>query len=325
MHIVQEEIGKPRVSIEVISDTLSIFTFSPLPSGFGHTLGNTLRRTLLSSVPGAGVTAVKFKKAAHEYTSIEGLSDSVLDFVLNLKQVAFQKASKDSDIVILSKKGEGDVLASDITLSGDTTILNPEYVISTLDGKTSTLDIEIKLEKGIGFSSAKERQKEGVDAGWILLDTIFSPVKSVRYEVSPTRVGEMTNLDSLEIEIETNGSLSPQEALQFSAQILKGYFEFFQEDPADVIEEDFLADFSGRGVDGVLEEDDDQESYTPIEILNLSPRTLNALINGNIGSVEEVMASNPSKLEAMRGFGKKAMTELTDALKEHGYEFGGAE
>jgi len=324
MHIVQEEIGKPSVSENKISDVLSIFTVSPLPSGFGHTLGNTLRRILLSSIPGSGITAVKIKGTSHEYTSLSGVKESALDLILNLKGVFFEKPTKEEEVVVLQKKGEGDVFASDISVEGDTEVVNKDLLLTTLDSKSDSVEIEIRLEKGIGFSSAKERQKEKGDDGWILVDTIFSPIRRVRYEVSSTRVGDRTNLDSLEIEVETTGSMSPADAFKFSAQILEGYSSFLQSDSQEKVEEGFLADFSssqsGEGIS-----DDDQESYTPIEILNLSPRTLNALINGNIGSVEEVMSSTPSQLESMRGFGKKAMTELSEALSVHGYDFDGGE
>jgi len=324
MHIVQEEIGKPSVSENKVSDIVSIFTISPLPSGFGHTLGNTLRRILLSSIPGSGITQVKIKGTAHEYTSLSGVKESALDLILNLKGVFFKKPTNGEEVVLLQKKGEGDVFASDIAIDGETEVVNKELVLTTLNSKSDSLDIEIKIEKGIGFSSAKERQKEKGDDGWILVDTIFSPVRKVRYEVSSTRVGDRTNLDSLEIEVETTGGMSPADALKFSAQILEGYSVFLQSDSEEKIEEGFLADFSSAQA-GDTASDDDQESYTPIEILNLSPRTLNALINGNIGSVEEVMSSTPSQLESMRGFGKKAMTELSEALSVHGYDFDGGE
>ncbi len=324
MHIVQEEIGKPTISEKKISDFISVFTVSPLPSGFGHTLGNTLRRTLLSSIPGAGATAVRIKGASHEYTSLSGVKESALDLILNIKQVSFKKSTKEEEIVVLSKKGAGDVFASDVSVSGDTEIVNTDFVLTSLDSNSDVIDVEIKIEKGIGFSSAKARQKEGTDEGWILLDTIFSPVKKVSYEVNSTRVGERTNLDSLVIEVETDGGMTPEYAFKFSAQILQGYFEFLQTDSEEKIEEAFLADFTlARSLENDQEED--QESYTPIEILSLSPRTLNALINGNIGSVEEVLASSPAQLESMRGFGKKAMTELSEALSVHGYDFGRVE
>lgn len=324
MHIVQEEIGKPSVSENKISDTKSIFTIAPLAPGFGHTLGNTSRRILLSSVPGTGITAVKIKDAAHEYTSLSGVKESALDLILNLKGVYFEKPTNEEEVVVLQKKGEGDVFASDIVVKGDTEVVSKDLLLTTLDSKSDSLEVEIKIEKGIGFSAAKERQKAKGDEGWILVDTIFSPVRNVRYEVTSTRVGDKTNLDSLEIELETTGGMSPSDAFKFSAQILEGYASFLQSDSEEKIEEGFLADFaSGQSSEGGI--DDDQESYTPIEILNLSPRTLNALINGNIGSVEEVMSSTPSQLESMRGFGKKAMTELSEALSVHGYDFDGGE
>ncbi len=320
MHIIQEEIGIPKIVEKVISSTESLFTISPLPSGFGQTLGNALRRTLLSSVPGTGIAAVKVKGALHEYTALSGVKDSVLDLILALKKVSFKKHGKESVVVRLEKKGEGEVCAKDIECTGDSEVLNPDFVITHLDKKNTSISVEIRLEKGVGYSSAKERRKDSEDAGWILLDTVYSPIRKVRYDVMAARVGERTNLDQLEIEIETTGALSPADALKFSAKILENYFAYFQTDPNESVEEGFLADFAQFG--GLSDEGmEEKESYTPIEILNLSPRTLNALINGNIGSVEEVLKCTPSQLEGMRGFGKKAMTELVEALVKHGYEW----
>ncbi|MEI7510554.1 MAG: DNA-directed RNA polymerase subunit alpha [Candidatus Peregrinibacteria bacterium] len=321
MHIIQEEIGIPKIVEKVISPVASLFIISPLPAGFGQTLGNALRRTLLSSVPGTGMAAVKVKGAPHEYTSLIGVKDSVLDLILSLKKVSFQMQGKEPLVLKLEKKGDGQVLAGDIEASGDVEILNPDFVITHLDKKTTSLSVEIRLEKGVGYSSAKERRKESEDAGWILLDTIYSPIRKVRYDVTAARVGERTNLDQLELEIETTGALSPSDVLKFSARILESYFTYFQTDPNEAIEESFFADFAQSGGMGGEEGGDKKESYTPIEILNLSPRTLNALINGNIGSVEEVLKCTPSQLEGMRGFGKKAMTELMEALVKHGYEW----
>ncbi len=318
MHIVQEEIGKPKITEEKVSDNSSIFRFSPLPAGFGHTLGNAMRRTLLSSIPGAGITKVRIKGVAHEYTSLDGIQDSILNVLLNLKQVSFKKHTAEPEIVTLVKNSEGDILASEFSTEGDTEVLNGDCKISSVTKSSTVFNLEAQLEKGIGFSSAKERLQKDGEGSWILIDTIFSPVKSVQYEVLPARVGDMTNLDTLQLEVVTNGSLSPADAFQFSAQILEGYFSFLQNESEEKVEEGFLTNFeSSESSDDVS---DDQESYTPIEILNLSPRTLNALINGNIGSVEEVLVSSASHLESMRGFGKKAMSELTEALEANGYE-----
>jgi DNA-directed RNA polymerase subunit alpha len=327
MHIIQELIGKPKVTEKKVSGSISLFTVSPLPPGFGMTLGNSLRRTLLSSIPGAGITAVRVTGAPHEYMSLPGVRDSVLDIILALKNVFFKKFSKDAEVIKIEKKGESEVFARDIICSPDVEILTPDVLITSLE-KGASLSIEIRLEKGVGYSSVKDRMKTQDHSGWILVDTIYSPVRKVRYEVLPTRVGEMTSLDKLEIEIETTGAISSGDSLKFSSQLLQNYFRLIEGDAEEEIEVDFLADFSRTQLvsSGSTEEsDEEKESYTPIEILNLSPRTLNALINGNIGSVEEVLRSNPIQLESLRGFGKKAMTELHAALKKHGYSWSGGE
>lgn len=176
--------------------------------------------------------------------------------------------------------------------------------------------MEVKIDKGVGYVPAAEQQKNA-DAGenWIYLDATFSPVLRVKYEVSATRVGENTNLDKLQLEVETNGSLTPEEAVKFSANILQSYFLLFQKDESELIEPEFMASVASATASREEEgEELPQETYTPIEVLNLSPRTLNALINGEIGSVEELVKCTPAKLENLRGFGKKAMDEVRDVL-----------
>jgi DNA-directed RNA polymerase subunit alpha len=180
--------------------------------------------------------------------------------------------------------------------------------------------MEMVVEKGVGYAPATLRKKDKSDIGMIQVDAIFSPVVKVRYNVANTRVGQRTDLDKLTLEIETNGSISPEEALKFSASVLKSYFDLFLMEQDDV-EPDFRSDFQkvrekeqeSRGV-----EEGSKETYTPIEILNFSPRTLNALINGGIGSIEQLVRCTPSKLGNFRGFGKKAMTEVADALAARG-------
>lgn len=320
MHIIHEEIGFPKITSQKVGDNIVIFTISPLPSGFGMTIGNALRRVLLSYTPGSAITAARIEGVSHEYTTIAGAKDTVLDMLLNLKRVPVKKHSKDTEIATLSVKGEGDVLAKEIKTSSDAEILDPNFVITTLDKKTSSLKMEVRIERGVGYIPATERQKDEVEADWILLDAIFTPIKKVRYEVTSVRVGQMTNLDKLTIEVETNGAISPEEALKFSAQILEKYFGLFKKDESEFIENDFVADFDGRKKIGDTEEevDDEKETYTPIEVLNFSPRTLNALINGDIGSVEELVECSEAKLDTLRGFGKKAMTEVHDKLAERG-------
>ena len=319
MHIIQEEIGLPKIQAESTGDNLAVFSISPLPSGYGMTLGNAFRRVLLSSLPGAAITAVKIEGASHEYSTLPGVKDSVLDILLNLKLVQIKKHSKDPETVKLSVSKEGDVTAKSIEHSSDMEILNPDLVITSITKKSAKLNIEMVVEKGVGYVPASLRKKNKKDIGLIQIDAIYSPVKKVRYDVTSTRVGQMTDLDKLTIEIQTNGSITPEDALKFSSSVLKSYFDLFLIEEDD-IEPDFRSDVQ-KVKEKELEEQEEEskkETYTPIEILNFSPRTLNALINGGIGSIEQLVKCTPSKLGNFRGFGKKAMTEVSEALATRG-------
>ncbi|QQS58723.1 DNA-directed RNA polymerase subunit alpha [Candidatus Peregrinibacteria bacterium] len=321
MHIIHEEIGLPKITFQEIGKNTARFTISPLPNGYGRTLGNTLRRVLLSSVPGAAITAVRIEGVSHEYSTIPGMKESVLDFCLNLKKVAVQKHGKGIEIASLSTKREGEIFAKDIHFSSDVEYLNPDFPIAFLGKKSDGIKAEIKLDKGVGYLPAAQQQREAEEGeNWIYIDATFSPVTRVRYDVSATRVGENTNLDKLEVEVETNGSLSPEDAVKFSSNILQSYFSFFQREGDLVVESDFMTSSANIAIPKEEEYDDaPQESYTPIEVLNLSPRTLNALINGEIGSIEELVKCSPAKLENLRGFGKKAMDEVRDILATRGF------
>jgi DNA-directed RNA polymerase subunit alpha len=319
MHIIQEEIGLPKIKTESKDHNHAVFTISPLPSGYGMTLGNAFRRVLLSSLPGAAITSIKIEGVTHEYATIPGVQDSVLDIILNLKELQLKKHSKESEVIKLSVKKEGDVLAKNIEHSSDIEILNPDLRITSLTKKSAKLNIEMNVEKGVGYVPVTLRKKSGKELGTILVDAIYSPVKKVRYDVSNTRVGEMTDLDKLMIEIETNGSITPEDALKFTASVLKSYFDLFLVEEEEV-EPDFRSDRQQVKAKELQEEEEEskKETYTPIEILNFSPRTLNSLINGGIGSIEQLVKCTPSKLGNFRGFGKKAMTEVSEALAARG-------
>jgi DNA-directed RNA polymerase subunit alpha len=320
MHIIQEEIGLPKIKTESVSGNHAVFTVSPLPSGYGMTLGNAFRRVLLSSLPGACVTSVKIDGVTHEYTTLPGVKDSILDILLNLKGLRIKKHSKETETIKLSVKKEGEVTAKAIEHSSDIKILNPDLLITSLTTKSAKLNIEMVVEKGVGYTPASLRRKDNKDIGTILVDAIYSPVVKVRYDVSNTRVGQMTDLDKLTLEIETNGSITPEDALKFSANVLKSYFDLFLVANEEV-EPDFRSDYKKiKERENVVsqEEEGKKESYTPIEILNFSPRTLNSLINGGIGSIEQLVKCTPAKLGNLRGFGKKAMTEVRDALATKG-------
>lgn len=319
MHIIQEEIGLPKIKAESAKGNHAVFSVSPLPSGYGMTLGNAFRRVLLSSLPGAAVTSVKIEGVTHEYTTLPGVQNSILDILLNLKLLQIKKHSKNPETIKLVAKKEGPVLAKHIEHSSDIEILNPDFVITTLTKKHAKLEMEMTVEKGVGYQPAALRKNKEKDIGMILVDAIFSPVIKVRYDVTSTRVGQMTDLDKLMFEIETNGSITPQDALKFSANVLKSYFDLFLKEGEEV-EPDFRADFQRVKAKEIQEEQEEskKETYTPIEILNFSPRTLNALINAGIGSIEQLVKCTPSQMGNFRGFGKKAMTEVAQALETRG-------
>ncbi len=319
MHIIQEEIGLPKIKTESEGKNHAVFSISPLPSGYGMTLGNAFRRVLLSSLPGSAITAVKIDGVSHEYSTIPGVKESVLDMILNLKLVQIKKNLKDPETVKLSVSKEGDVFAKSIEHSSDIEILNPDQKITSITKRGSKLNMELTVEKGVGYVPATPRKKGKKDIGIIQVDAIFSPVKKVRYDVTSTRVGQMTDLDKLTIEVVTNGSITPEDALKFSASVLRSYFDLFLMEKEE-IEPDFRSDVQ-RVKEKELEDQEEEskkETYTPIEILNFSPRTLNALINGGIGSIEQLVKCTPSKLGNFRGFGKKAMTEVSEALEGRG-------
>lgn len=317
MHQIQEEIGIPKIKIQRISDFHAIFTVSPLPTGYGMTVGNAFRRVLLSSIPGAAVTGVRIEGVTYEYATVKGVKDSVLDIVLNLKQLQLRKTSKEVSTAVLKVNKEGVILAKNIEFPSDIEVLNPDLYITTLD-KGGKFNMEIRVEKGVGYRSVAQMEKDDT-ANIIRVDAFFSPVKKVRYDVEPTRVGSLTSLDKLTLEIMTNGAISPEDALKFSSNVLKSYFGLFN--VAEVaVESDFMTDVTKITAKAKEEEakKPTQESYTPIEILGLSPRTLNALINGEIGSIEMLTKCTESKLTNLRGFGKKALTEVTAALEPRG-------
>lgn len=320
MHIIQEEIGLPKIKALKTGTKHAIIEVGPLPTGYGMTLGNALRRVIISSVPGACIAAIKVEGISHEYSTVPGCKESILDITLNLKGVEIEKTTKEPTIVKLNVSKEGVVTAKDIEVTSDIKILNPEAYITTLD-KGGKLSMELHIEKGVGYVPANARQKSNETANLILMDAIYSPIKKVRFDVEPTRVGQMTNLDKLVFEIETNGSITPENAIKFAANILQSYFSLFNEE-ATTVEEDFMSDYKTI-IQKQKEEEKkkpDQEAYTPIEILGFSPRTLNALINGGIGSIEQLTKCTETKLANLRGFGKKALNEVKDALEKKGFK-----
>ncbi len=321
MHIIHSTIGVPKITQEKISENETRFVVGPLPSGFGVTVGNSLRRVMLSSIPGCRVTGIKIKGVSHEYQTIPGLKDSVLDILLNLKGLVVSKEDSSVEWIHLVKNKAGKVTAADIKAPSSITVHNPELAITEIDRDGFSLDMSIRIEKHVGYVSVEELKEREEDVSVLLVDANFSPVVGVKYEVKNIRFGEITNLDSLELTVRTNGVMTPEDVLRFSGDMLKSYFGLFNEEGLQ-IEGEFIGD-----IKEIIEKEKqeikselEKESYTPIEIMGLSPRTLNALVNGEILSIEQLTKCTEAKLSSIKGFGKKAMTEVRDALRERGYK-----
>jgi len=275
---------------------------------------------MLSSIPGTRVTGVKVPGVTHEYATLPGVHDSILDILLNLKSLVIEKSDAGIEWITLSKKKGGIVTAADIKCPAGVTVHNPELYITSLDANFD-FSMDIRIERNVGYASIEDLKKREDDAAVLIVDANSSPVIAVKYDVQCTRYGEITNLDSLEMTIKTNGVMSPSDVVKFSGKMLESYFALFNEDSLQVGGE-FIADIR-QVIEREKQEvkaDLEKETYTPIEIMGLSPRTLNALVNGDILSIEQLTKCTEAKLSSIKGFGKKAMTEVRDALKTRGFK-----
>src|SRR5680860_490423 len=263
-------IHAPELSnIEEHDKTSATFVIEPLHTGYGMTLGNSLRRVLLTSIAGASIVAFKIEGASHEFTTIDGVKEDVVDIMLNLKGVRFKVYSEEPQTLRITKKGKGSVTAKDIETNADVEIVNKKHVIANLDNDKAQFTIDMIVEVGRGYRTIEENSSSHVPSDMIALDSLFSPVTRVRYKVTNTRVGQITNLDKLSLTINTDGSITPQDAFEEANAILLSQYEAL----AGATRIEAAAPLS---VPEVLE-DDMSELMTPIEDLNLSARTTNAL------------------------------------------------
>lgn len=305
--------SKPKIVSEV--EFSGSYEIDGLYPGYGHTLGNSLRRIILSSLPGSAVTAVKIAGVAHEFSVIPNVKEDVITILLNLKKIHFNVVSNEAQTLTLKVKGVKEVTASDIKVTGGVEILNPEQMIATLTDKNSELDMEITVEKGLGFVPKEILQKNRVDIGQITLDAIFTPIRRVSYEVENMRVGDRTDFNRLKIFIETNGTITPKEALERSIETminqLKAIIGFKEEEI--IVPENGTKSDSSQKVDV-----DDDALKTRIETLNLSARTLNALSNANIRTVGGLARKKEKDILEIEGLGQKAVTEIKEVLETFG-------
>jgi DNA-directed RNA polymerase subunit alpha len=300
-------ISNPALAgIDEHSKTSATFDIEPLHAGYGNTLGNSLRRVLLSSIRGAAIVAFRVEGATHEFTTVAGIKEDVVDIMLNLKNVKVQVHTDEPIELRLEKKGAGPVTAADIKLSADVEIANPEQVIATIDDPKKSLVIDLVVEAGRGYRTIEESSTARVHSDMIALDAVFSPVLRVRYKVDPTRVGQETNLDKLRLTIDTDGTVAPSEAFEEAAAILVNQYTALA--GSTTVE---AAPALGQGSD-----EEGNELNTPIEELNLSARTANALVNNDIRTVHDLVTLTEQDLRELKGFGSKALDEVKDKLAE---------
>jgi DNA-directed RNA polymerase subunit alpha len=293
-------------NIDEVSSTNATFSIEPLHAGYGNTLGNSLRRVLLSSIEGAAIVAFRIEGATHEFTTVEGVKEDVVDIMLNLKNVRLKVHSEEPIELRLEKKGAGVITAGDIKTTADVEVINPEQVIATIDDPKKSVVIDLVVEAGRGYRTIEDSGESRLHSDMIALDAVFSPVLRVRYKVASTRVGQETNLDKLDVNIETDGSISPREAFEEAAAILVNQYTALA--GSTTVE--------AAPALGQQDEDEVSELNTSIEELNLTARTANALINNDIRTVHDLVTLSEQDLRELKGFGSKALDEVKDKLAE---------
>lgn len=297
--------------------TYGRFIAEPLEKGYGITLGNSLRRVLLSDLEGAAITAVKIDGVLHEFSVIDGMVEDVLDVIMNLKQVAFKLYGESPKTVTLSVEGPAIVTAADIKSDSEIEVVNKSQHLATLqDG--GRLDIEMRVESGKGFVPAEQVRREDLPLGWLPIDAIYMPVQKVNYKVENTRVGQITNFDRLVLEVWTNGSIEPEKAISTSAGILARKFQHFTVLGGEPISLD-----GGLLLDKHEETEKSKEEEISIEDMELSIRAYNCLKRANIFNLADLLKKSERELMEIKNFGKKSAEEVIDKVYEMGYTLRG--
>ncbi|NDG84464.1 MAG: DNA-directed RNA polymerase subunit alpha [Proteobacteria bacterium] len=306
---------KPKaldVEKETLNDAYGKFIARPLERGFGLTLGNSLRRVLLSSLQGAAITAIKIDGVVHEFSTLEGVREDVVEIILNLKEIRF-KLFAEKTTVAINFQGPGEVLAKDIICSDQVTVMNPDHKICTVEGKVN-FKAEIRVEMGRGYRAAENNKSADLPVGWVPVDSFFSPVRRVNYNVTQSRVGQRTDFDKLTLELWTDGSVKPDDAVALGSKILKdqlSVFLNFEEEPETVAE---VQTEKGSQFNPNL--------YRSVEELELSVRSANCLQNANIRYIYELVQRTEAEMLKTKNFGRKSLNEIKEILSEMGLSLG---
>ena len=298
------------------TDTFAVFQAEPFESGYGHTIGNALRRVLLSSIEGAAISSVKIEGVQHEFQSIEGIVEDVTDVVLNLKKILFVAEGRDTVNLIIDVEKEGAITAGDIQLANGISVVNPEHVICNLN-KKQRFFAELEVRVGRGYCPGEDNKKEDQPIGVIPIDSLFSPVKLVKYSVENTRVGQELDYDKLILEVTTDGRITPDEAIKQSSAILKHHLEVFEQLSDEAIE------FENETKE-ISEEQNRLRKLLNMSVneIELSVRAANCLNNANITTVGELAMKSEQEMLKYRNFGKKSLNEIKDKLEQLGLSLG---
>ena len=312
---------RPQISVTEISDDKKYgrFVVEPLERGYGITLGNSLRRIMLSSLPGTAVSQIKIDGVQHEFSTIPGVKEDVTEIVMNIKSLAIKNISETNEpkTAYIEYEGEGVVRASDIQADQDIQIMNPDLVIATLSGKSTKLFIELTITKGRGYISADKNKNADTKIGVIPIDSIYTPVERVNVTVENTRVGQQTDYDKLTRDVTTNGTIAPDEAVSLAAKVLSEHLSVF----IDLSE-------NAKNVDVMIEKEDnktEKASVMSIDELELSVRSYNCLKRAGINTVAELCAKTPEEMMKVRNLGRKSLDEVLEKLKELGLKLNSSE
>lgn len=294
-----------KVKVSQEDDRYGKFVIEPLNEGYGHTVGNSLRRVLLNSIKGAAITSVRIDGVKHQFSQLTGLKEDIVELLLNLKQVRL-KIEGDKEVKLtLSKKGPGEVFAGDIAVPAGVTVVNPDHYVATLSDKKVKLDIEMTAKSGFGYKKAEEQRSDTL--GVLSIDSVFSPIRRVNYKVESTRVGRMTNLDKLIVEVWTDGTIAPHQALEESSKLLVSYFLQVYQPKAEVEE--------GVAVTPAVS---DEVLKMRIEELDIPTRIVNALIDGGIETVGQLLGTPKIELVKLKNLGSKSFSTIEEKLREKG-------
>jgi len=299
------------------SETFGRFVLQPLEEGYGATIGNAFRRVLLASIPGCAISAVRIDGVLHEFQTIEGVSEDMAEIVLNLKEIRLKQLDKKATKISFTVTGSADFTGQDIqNATEDFEVLNPTHHVATL-AEGVTLNVELRISRGKGYVPSEENYQADQPIGTIAIDSIFTPILNVRYQVEPTRVGQKTDYEKLTLEITTDGSITPEEALATAAKILRDHIQLFLNFDAEetqIAEEEEAQEAEVNRVRRIL--------LTPVDELELSVRSHNCLKAANINTIADLVSRQENEMLKFRNFGRKSLAELTDIIDEFGLTFG---